>query len=137
LAARAALMPLITVMGETRLVEAASAIEAFREKLSGYEVSKGTVRFPINEPIPFDLVKEIVRFRVKELGKIAEIEKAVKDFGGLDKLKDECEIAEVKKKFLESVTIKLDESESIQVEDGFDRLRRLCEKCSKWKSRNC
>jgi len=47
-----------------------SAIEAFKEKLSGYEVSKGTVRFPLNEPIPFDLVKEMVRFRVKEnLGK--------------------------------------------------------------------
>jgi uncharacterized protein YdhG (YjbR/CyaY superfamily) len=43
-----------------------SAIEAFKEKLSGYEVSKGTVRFPLNEPIPFDLVKEMVRFRVKE-----------------------------------------------------------------------
>jgi len=43
-----------------------SAIEAFKEKLSDYEVSKGTVRFPMNEPIPFDLVEEMVRFRVKE-----------------------------------------------------------------------
>jgi uncharacterized protein YdhG (YjbR/CyaY superfamily) len=43
-----------------------SAIEAFREKLSPYKISKGTVRFPINEPIPFDLIKEMVRFRVKE-----------------------------------------------------------------------
>lgn len=43
-----------------------SGIEAFREKLLDYEVSKGTIRFPINEAIPFDLVKEIVRFRVKE-----------------------------------------------------------------------
>jgi uncharacterized protein YdhG (YjbR/CyaY superfamily) len=43
-----------------------SAIEAFKEKLSDYETSKGTVRFPINEPIPFDLVKEIVKFRVRE-----------------------------------------------------------------------
>lgn len=47
-----------------------SAIEAFKEELSGYEVSKGTIRFPINKPIPFDLVKKIVRYRVKEnLGK--------------------------------------------------------------------
>jgi uncharacterized protein YdhG (YjbR/CyaY superfamily) len=44
----------------------ASAIEAFKEKLSAYEISKGTIRFPINEPIPFDLIKEMVRFRVKE-----------------------------------------------------------------------
>jgi uncharacterized protein YdhG (YjbR/CyaY superfamily) len=43
-----------------------SAIGAFKAKLSNYEVSKGTVRFPINEPIPFDLIREMVRFRVKE-----------------------------------------------------------------------
>ena len=47
-----------------------SAIEAFKEKLSPYELSKGTVRFPVNEPIPFDLIKEMVKFRVREnLGK--------------------------------------------------------------------
>jgi uncharacterized protein YdhG (YjbR/CyaY superfamily) len=44
----------------------ASAIVAFKDKLSGYKVSKGTVQFPLNEPIPFDLIKEIVRFRVRE-----------------------------------------------------------------------
>jgi uncharacterized protein YdhG (YjbR/CyaY superfamily) len=38
----------------------------FKEKLSHYEVSKGTVKFPLNEPIPTELVKEMVRFRVKE-----------------------------------------------------------------------
>ena len=43
-----------------------SAIVAFKDKLFRYEVSKGTVQFPLNEPIPFDLVKEIVRFRVKK-----------------------------------------------------------------------
>jgi uncharacterized protein YdhG (YjbR/CyaY superfamily) len=43
-----------------------SALEAFKEKLTAYEVSKGTVRFPLNKPIPYDLVKEIVRFRVEE-----------------------------------------------------------------------
>ena len=43
-----------------------SAIEAFQDKLSAYKVSKGTIQFPIDEPIPFDLIKEIVRFRVKE-----------------------------------------------------------------------
>jgi uncharacterized protein YdhG (YjbR/CyaY superfamily) len=43
-----------------------SAIEAFKEELSGYELSKGTIRFPLNSPIPFDLVKRIVEFRVKE-----------------------------------------------------------------------
>jgi uncharacterized protein YdhG (YjbR/CyaY superfamily) len=43
-----------------------SAIEAFKEELSDYEVSKGTVKFPLNKPIPFDLVKKIVKYRVKE-----------------------------------------------------------------------
>ena len=43
-----------------------SAIEAFKDKLSSYDVSKGTIRFPLDKPIPLDLVKEIVRFRVKE-----------------------------------------------------------------------
>jgi uncharacterized protein YdhG (YjbR/CyaY superfamily) len=43
-----------------------SAIEAFKDELSGYELSKGTIRFPLNKPIPFALVKKIVLFRVKE-----------------------------------------------------------------------
>jgi uncharacterized protein YdhG (YjbR/CyaY superfamily) len=43
-----------------------SATEAFKEELSDYEVTKGTVKFPLNKPIPFDLVKKMVRYRVKE-----------------------------------------------------------------------
>jgi uncharacterized protein YdhG (YjbR/CyaY superfamily) len=43
-----------------------SAIEIFRKELSNYEVSKGTVRFPLDKPIPFDLVRKIVKYRVKE-----------------------------------------------------------------------
>ena len=43
-----------------------SAIEAFKDKLAHYEVSKGTVQFPLDQPIPFDLIKDMVRFRLKE-----------------------------------------------------------------------
>ncbi len=43
-----------------------SAISAFKERLSDYDISKGTVRFPLNKPVPYDLIKEMVRFRVKE-----------------------------------------------------------------------
>ena len=43
-----------------------SAIEAFKEELCDYEVTKGTVRFPLSKPIPFDIVKKIVKYRVKE-----------------------------------------------------------------------
>ena len=40
--------------------------EAFREELSKYKSGKGSVQFPLNELIPFDLITRIVRFRVKE-----------------------------------------------------------------------
>ncbi len=43
-----------------------SGIEAFKEQLSPYQTSKGTIQFSIDEPIPLNLVKEIVKFRVKE-----------------------------------------------------------------------
>jgi uncharacterized protein YdhG (YjbR/CyaY superfamily) len=43
-----------------------SAIETFREELSPYNHAKGSVQFPIDTPIPFDLVRRIVQFRVKE-----------------------------------------------------------------------
>ena len=38
----------------------------FKDELSAYEGGKGTVRFPLDEPIPFDLISRIVKFRVKE-----------------------------------------------------------------------
>jgi uncharacterized protein YdhG (YjbR/CyaY superfamily) len=43
-----------------------SAIKAFKDELSGYEQSKRTIRFPLDQPIPFDLVKRIVKFRVQQ-----------------------------------------------------------------------
>ena len=44
----------------------ASGIAAFQEELSVYEGGKGSVRFPLGQPLPLDLVGEIVRFRVRE-----------------------------------------------------------------------
>jgi len=38
----------------------------FKEELSVYGASKGTVKFPFDQPIPFDLIGKIVRFRVTE-----------------------------------------------------------------------
>jgi uncharacterized protein YdhG (YjbR/CyaY superfamily) len=40
--------------------------ENFRKELSVYRAAKSTVRFPLDKPIPFDLISKIVRFRVKE-----------------------------------------------------------------------
>jgi uncharacterized protein YdhG (YjbR/CyaY superfamily) len=41
-----------------------SPIVNFKEELKDYKTSKGTIQFPLDKPIPFDLVKKIVRFRV-------------------------------------------------------------------------
>lgn len=49
-----------------------SGIEAFKDKLTIYKSSKGAVQFPADEPLPLDLVSEIVRFRVGENLKNAE-----------------------------------------------------------------
>jgi uncharacterized protein YdhG (YjbR/CyaY superfamily) len=40
--------------------------EAFNKELSPYKAGKGTIRFPLDRPIPYDLVKKIVIFRMKE-----------------------------------------------------------------------
>jgi uncharacterized protein YdhG (YjbR/CyaY superfamily) len=44
---------------------APQGIEEFRKELSPYEGSKGTVRFPLDKPIPYALITRIVKFRVK------------------------------------------------------------------------
>ncbi len=43
-----------------------SGIEAFKTELAGYKVSKGTVQFPLNKPIPYDIITKIVKYRVSE-----------------------------------------------------------------------
>ena len=43
-----------------------TGIELFKKELSAYEGAKGSVRFPLDKPNPFDLISKIVRFRVKE-----------------------------------------------------------------------
>jgi uncharacterized protein YdhG (YjbR/CyaY superfamily) len=43
-----------------------SGIEAFKADLSVYKQGKGSVQFPLDQPIPYDLIRRIVEFRVKE-----------------------------------------------------------------------
>lgn len=43
---------------------APSGIEAFARELAPYESGKGTIRFPLDKPLPLSLIKEIVEFRV-------------------------------------------------------------------------
>jgi len=40
--------------------------EKFQKELAAYKVAKGTARFPLDKPVPYDLISEIVRFRVRE-----------------------------------------------------------------------
>jgi len=44
----------------------ASAIEAFAGQLTAYQHAKGSVQLPFNEPMPVDLIKAMVKFRVEE-----------------------------------------------------------------------
>jgi uncharacterized protein YdhG (YjbR/CyaY superfamily) len=46
-------------------------VEHFRDELTGYKTSKGTIQFPLDKPIPFDLIRRITEFRVeKNLNKV-------------------------------------------------------------------
>jgi uncharacterized protein YdhG (YjbR/CyaY superfamily) len=49
-----------------------AGVEAFRDKLVGYKTTKGAIQFPIDKPLPYDLIAEIVEFRVAENIKKAE-----------------------------------------------------------------
>jgi uncharacterized protein YdhG (YjbR/CyaY superfamily) len=48
------------------LYPAPRGVEKFKKELSRYAGGKGTVRFPLDKPIPFGLIARIVKFRVKE-----------------------------------------------------------------------
>lgn len=49
-----------------------SGIEKFKDELSVYDGAKGSVQFPLDNPIPFSLISRIVKFRVNENLKKAE-----------------------------------------------------------------
>ena len=42
----------------------ASGIEEFKSELKEFKWSKGTVQFPINQPLPLELVTRMVKFRI-------------------------------------------------------------------------
>ncbi len=59
-------------------------IEAFQQELSRYKGGKGSVQFPIEEPLPYELIRTIVRYRVLENSKREEEKRAKK---GIKKIK--------------------------------------------------
>ncbi len=42
-------------------------VAAFQEELAPYEISQGTIRFPLSEAVPAKLILRIATFRVKEV----------------------------------------------------------------------
>lgn len=49
------------------LFPTASVIEAFKNELKGYSISKGTIQFPTNKPLPAALVKKMIKVRVAQI----------------------------------------------------------------------
>lgn len=50
-----------------------SGVEAFKEEIARYQGAKGSIRFPLDEPMPLDLITRIVKMRVAENLKKAEL----------------------------------------------------------------
>ena len=55
-----------------------SGIQAFQEEICNYKWAKGSVQFPLSEPIPFDLIERMVAYRVMEAKAKFEAKKKVK-----------------------------------------------------------
>ncbi|MBX7240701.1 MAG: DUF1801 domain-containing protein [Bacteroidia bacterium] len=55
-----------------------SGLSAFQEELSLYKQGKGSVQFPLNQPLPLDLITRIVQFRVAENAEKAKHKKPFK-----------------------------------------------------------
>jgi len=52
-------------------------VEEFKDDLAPYEVSKGTIRFPLSAPIPVKLIERIAKFRAKEAAELQKLKTAV------------------------------------------------------------
>jgi uncharacterized protein YdhG (YjbR/CyaY superfamily) len=53
--------------GHCSLFPTASVIARFKDELKGYRLSKGTIQFPLDKPLPAALIKKLVRTRVKDV----------------------------------------------------------------------
>ena len=51
------------------LYPTSNGIEAFKDRLSRYKTSKGTIQFPHDQPLPLDLVSDIVQHRLGQIQK--------------------------------------------------------------------
>jgi uncharacterized protein YdhG (YjbR/CyaY superfamily) len=51
------------------LYPGAQAVEVFRDEIKSYKTSKGTIQFPIDKPMPIDLIQKITKFRVDQIAR--------------------------------------------------------------------
>lgn len=51
-------------------------VEAFKDDLAPYKLSKGTIRFPLSQPVPVKLIERIAKFRAKEVAASARAKPA-------------------------------------------------------------
>jgi uncharacterized protein YdhG (YjbR/CyaY superfamily) len=56
----------------------AELVAALKDDLAPYEISKGTIRFPLDEAVPVRLIARIAKFRAKEAGERAKAKQAAK-----------------------------------------------------------
>jgi len=52
--------------------------EGLKEEMSAYEGSKGTIKFPLDKPMPLTLIKKMVKYRIKENEARAALKKSIK-----------------------------------------------------------
>ena len=54
----------------------ADVVSAFKDELAPYEISKGTIRFPLSEAVPMKLIQRIAKLRAKEVAERAKVKAA-------------------------------------------------------------
>lgn len=52
-----------------------SGVEAFKDELTSYKTSKGAIQFPLDQPLPYELISEIAKYRASESRAKAEAKK--------------------------------------------------------------
>ena len=52
--------------------------ESLKKEMSAYEGSKGTIKFPIDKPMPLTLIKKMVKYRMKENERRAALKRPIK-----------------------------------------------------------